>query len=173
MYDGFRHFMFVIPPIFIVAGMAFEFIQEKIAPAWLRAATILILLFPGLIGIAKLHPYEYAYYNSFVGGTDKVFRQYETEYWLTCYKQAVEELNQSETNPANLYVHREAYIAEYYANSNITTLELKGAMKDVMSGDYVLVSSRSNEDQKIFKDAPVVINVTRGGATFCVIKQIP
>ncbi len=173
MYDGGRHFMFIIPPIFILAGFAFEFMTGKIAAHWLRASLIFIILLPALIGLAQFHPYEYAYYNSFVGGTDKVFRQYETEYWLTCYKQAVEELNQSETNPANLYVHRETYIAEYYANSNITTLELKGAMKDVQPGDYVLISTRSNEDQKIFEDAPVIVKVTRGNATFCVIKQIP
>jgi hypothetical protein len=173
MYDGGRHFMFIIPPIFIITSFAFEFLIDKIAPCWLHASLIFIILLPGIIGIAQLHPYEYAYYNSFVGGTNKVFREYETEYWLTCYKQAVEDLNQKETNPANLYVHREAYIAAYYANSNIKTLELKGALKDVKSGDYILVSSRSNEDQKIFKDAPIVIKVTRGDATFCVIKQTP
>ena len=173
MYDGFRHFMFIVPPVFIVAGLAFEFIQERISLIWLRAVSVIVLLLPGLLGIGKLHPYEYAYYNSFVGGTDRVFRQYETEYWLTCYKDAVDELNAQQTEPANLYVHREAYIAEYYANGNIQALELKGAAKDVQPGDYVLVSSRSNEDQRIFKDAPVVVKVTRGKATFCVIKQIP
>jgi len=173
MYDGFRHFMFIIPPIFIIAGFAFEFIMDKIALYWLRAIIIFIILLPGFLGIAQLHPYEYAYYNSFVGGTSKVLRQYETEYWLTCYKQAVEDLNQQEKDSANLYVHREAYIAAYYTNSNINVLELKGALKDVQSGDYVLVSSRSNEDQKIFKDAPVIIQVTRGNSVFCVIKQIP
>ncbi|MFT3895701.1 MAG: hypothetical protein QM730_29115 [Anaerolineales bacterium] len=173
MYDGGRHFMFILPPIFIVSGFAFELLLSKISPYWLRAVILVLVLLPGMLGIAKLHPYEYAYYNSFVGGTDKVFRTYETEYWLTCYKQAVEELNQQETTPANLYVHREAYIAAYYAASNIKTLELKGALKDVRSGDYVLVSSRSNEDQKIFKDAPEIIKVARGDATFCVIKQIP
>ena len=173
MYDGFRHFMFIVPPVFIVAGLAFEFIQGRVTPAWLRAVVVLVLLLPGVFGIVKLHPFEYAYYNSFVGGTDRVSRQYETEYWLTCYKDAVEELNAQQTEPAKLYVHREAYVAEYYADGNIQALELKGAAKDVQPGDYVLVSSRSNEDQRIFKDAPVVIRVARGKATFCVIKQIP
>ena len=173
MYDGFRHFMFIVPPIFIVTSFAFEFLLDKASISWLRASTILLILFPGILGIAQLHPYEYAYYNSFVGGTNTVFRKYETEYWLTCYKQAVEELNQQETEPADLYVHREAYIAAYYADSNIKTLELKGALKDVRSGDYILVSSRSNEDRKIFKEAPEIIQVTRGDAVFCVIKQIP
>lgn len=177
MYDGFRHFMFILPPIFIVTGFAFEWLLGKIAVRWLRATLLLLILMPGMIGIAGLHPYEYAYYNSFVGGTNNAFRKYETEYWLTCYKEAVEKLNEHyyprNISPVNLYVHREAYIAAYYAASNITTLELRGAMNEVQSGDYVLVSSRSNEDQRIFKDAPAIIQVTRGEATFCVIKRIP
>jgi hypothetical protein len=173
MYDGFRHFMFIIPPIFIVTGFAFEWLLGKIATYWLRATLLLLILLPGMIGIATLHPYEYAYYNSFVGGTNTVFREYETEYWLTCYKEAIAKLDQQESNPANLYVHREAYIADYYAGRNFDVLELRGAMNEVQSGDYVLVSSRSNEDQKIFKDAPTIIQVTRGEATFCVIKRIP
>ena len=173
MYDGFRHFMFIIPPVFIVAGLAFEFVFERITPEWLRAGAAFLILLPGMAGIVQLHPYEYAYYNSFVGGTDGVFRKYETEYWLTCYKEAVEELNVQHSEPAKLYVHREAYIAEYYAGDNFRTLELKGAAKDVQPGDFVLVSSRSNEDQRIFKDAPVVIRVTRDNATFCTVKQIP
>ena len=30
---------------------------------------------------------------AFVGGTGGVFRHYETDYWLTCYKEAVERFN--------------------------------------------------------------------------------
>ncbi|NWG06392.1 MAG: hypothetical protein HXY35_06855 [Chloroflexi bacterium] len=173
MYDGLRHFMFIIPPIFIATGFVFEFLFAKFSSIWLRAGIVAILLLPGLIGIAYLHPYEYAYYNSLVGGTGKVFREYETEYWLTCYKEAVGKINQEYTELLNLYVNREAYIAAYYANDNINALELKGALKDVRTGDFILVNSRTNEDRKIFKDAPEIIRVTRGNATFCVIKQIP
>jgi hypothetical protein len=46
-------------------------------------------------------------------------------------------------------------------------------MKDIHSGDYILVNSRTNEDRKTFHDAPVVFEVGRDGAVFCVVKQIP
>ncbi|MCI0609385.1 MAG: hypothetical protein L0Z71_10030, partial [Anaerolineae bacterium] len=115
MYDGLRHFLFILPPIFIFIGFAFEFIFEFIAPVWLRAGLIFVLVLPGLIGIFKLHPYEYTYYNSFIGGTSNAFRNYETDYWLTCYKESVEQLEENLKEPFNLYVHREAYIAAYYA----------------------------------------------------------
>lgn len=175
MYDGLRHFLFILPPVFIFTGFAFEFIidQIQIAPVWLRAGLAIILLLPGIIGIAQLHPYEYTYYNSFRGGTSQAFRQYETDYWLTCYKEAVENLNQTSDQPINLYVHREAYIAAYYAGENIAVRDLRGALAEVKPGDYVLVNTRTNEDRHVFKDVPPFLQLGRGDAIFCIIKQMP
>lgn len=173
MYDGIRHFLFVLPPIFIFTGFTFEFLFDHIKYKWLYAGLVLILLLPGILGIFQLHPYEYSYYNSFVGGTNGVFRQYETDYWLTCYKDSVERLEQIADAPVNLYVHREAYIAEYYVNAGVTVHELRGAVNEVQSGDYVLVNTRTNEDRRIFKDAPVLFSIGRGDGAFCIMKQIP
>jgi hypothetical protein len=172
MYDGLRHFLFILPPIFIFIGFAFEFFGRFI-PSWLYAGLALLILMPGIIGIVKLHPYEYTYYNSLVGGTSGAFRQYETDYWLTCYKEAVERLEQSLDSPITLYVHREAYIADYYAGEDMAVHELRGALDRVRPGDYVLVNTRTNEDRRVFKDAPSFLPIGRGGALFCEIKQIP
>ena len=191
MYDGFRHFLFILPPVFIFIGFAFEFIFERINllvdaistprisnntnnPAvWLHAGLIIILISPGLVGVLRLHPYEYAYYNSFIGGTNGAFRNYETDYWLTCYKDAVEQLNDRITAPVNLFVKREAYIAATYAEDNVNVHDLRGAEDQARSGDYVLVNTRTNEDRSTFKDAPIIIEVKRGNATFCIVRQIP
>jgi len=179
MYDGLRHFLFILPPIFIFTGFAFEFLMEHlqriqlIPPVWLYAGLIFVLLLPGLSGLIQLHPYEYTYYNSFIGGTDQAFREYETDYWLTCYKEAVEQLDQTRAEPVNLYVHREAYIAGYYADENISVHDLRGSLDDVQPGDYVLVNTRTNEDLRIFRDALPILQIGRNNAVFCVIKRIP
>jgi hypothetical protein len=173
MYDGLRHFLFILPPVFIFIGFAFEFLINHTSISWLRAVLIFILLLPGISGIIQLHPYEYTYYNSFVAGTSGVFRQYEADYWLTCYKEAMQQLDQTVDQPANLYVHREAYIAAYYADKNITVHELRGALDKVKSGDFILVNTRTNEDRRVFKDAPNVLKIGRDNAIFCIVKQIP
>jgi hypothetical protein len=191
MYDGFRHFLFILPPVFVSAGFVFQIIinivlkpsynKEKensrhslireILVKALPPLLILALLTPNLLSIANLHPFEYTYYNSFVGGTGGAFRTYETDYWLTCYKQAVEQVNA--LGPANLFVHREAYIAATYAADSLTVRDERGNLTTIQSGDYILVNSRTNEDRKTFHDAPAVIQIGRGGATFCVVKQVP
>jgi hypothetical protein len=173
MYDGLRHFLFILPPVFIFTGFTFEFLFQHIAILWLRAGIIFILLLPGLAGIFKLHPYEYTYYNSFIGGTSHAFRNYETDYWLTCYKEAVEKLDKRLDEPINLYVHREAYIAEYYADTETNIHELRGAINEVKSDDYVLVNTRTNEDRRVFKDAETILQIGRGDAVFCLTKRIP
>ncbi len=104
-----------------------------------------------------------------------MFRNYETDFWLTCYKDAVEQLNETTSQPINLFVKREAYIAADYANKNINVQELRGAANEVSSGDYILVNTRTNEDEDhtSFKNAPTVIEIKRGDATFCIIRKIP
>ena len=172
MYDGYRHFLFMLPPLFIFAGFAFEKIFELIKPRWAVGLLTFLLLAPGIYGALQLHPYEYAYYNSFTGGTSGAFRTYETEYWLTCYKEAVEQFNEHRTL-SELFVKREPYIAAYYAGENITIRDYRTEFGKIQSGDFVLVNTRTNEDIKTFKDAPVVLQIRRGNAVFCEIKQVP
>jgi 4-amino-4-deoxy-L-arabinose transferase-like glycosyltransferase len=170
MYDGYRHFLFILPPLFIFAGFAFEKLFEFVKSRWVVAALTLLLFTPGIYGFIQLHPYEYAYYNSLAGGTGGAFRTYETDYWLTCYKEAVEQFKERD---AQLFIKREPYIAEYYANDNITIRDYRTEFGNIQSSDFVLVNTRANEDLKTFKDAPVVLQIRRGDAIFCEIKQIP
>lgn len=168
MYDGFRHFLFILPPVFIFTGFAFEKLFMATKKQWVVIA--IILFAPAIWGSIKLHPYEYAYYNLFTGGTSGAFRVYETEYWLTCYKEAVQGFHEQD---AQLFIKREPYIAQYYANKNITIRDYRVEFNKIQPGDFVLVSSRTNEDLKTFKDAPIALSIQRGDAVFCAIKQIP
>jgi hypothetical protein len=174
MYDGMRHFLFILPPVFITCGLALDAAAVLLPRAWLAGLLLAAVLIPGPAAGVQLHPYEYAYYNAFVGGTAAAFRQYETEYWLTCYKEAVEDLARLAPPPGTrLYVHREAYIAARYAGEGLIVLEEDNHASEIRPGDYVLVNTRSNEDQRTLRGAPVVLSVGRAGAIYCVVKQAP
>lgn len=173
MYDGYRHFLFTLPPVFVFAGFAFEAIFPFLINKWQKIGVVLLVLAFGFIPMFKLHPYQYAYYNNFAGGVGGAFREYETEYWLTCYRESVLGLNQIAEPGTQLFVRREPYIAAYYADANITVRDFRSEQKDMKSGDYYLVNTRSNEDLKFLRDQPAAIEVTRLGAIFCAIKQVP
>ncbi len=171
-FDGMRHFLFILPPVFIFAGFSFDWLFEKIQKTWINGALVIALLAPGIYGIIQLHPYEYAYYNSLIGGTGGAFRHYETDYWLTCYKQAIEEFNQLEPQPVTLVVHREPGVVLPYIASNVKILVERTQSRQIKPGDFVLVNTRTNEDIRDFHNAPTILSVGRAGATFCVIKKI-
>jgi len=125
-----------------------------------------VLLLPGIIPGFRLHPYQYTYYNQFVGGTREAVNRFETDYWLTCYKEAVEQLIPFAEEPINLYVKREFYIAAYYAPENIDVQTYR--RKFVTRGDYVLLHSRANPGLQVLKDVnPYFMRVERDGAIFC------
>jgi hypothetical protein len=173
MYDGYRHFLFILPPLFVFAGFAFDYFFDWLEQGWKKFALAFFILAFGVLPIIQLHPYQYAYYNNLTGGVGGAFREYETEYWLTCYRESVLGLNQLAESGTQLFVRREPYIAAYYSDSNITIRDFRTEQKDMKSGDYYLVNTRSNEDLKFLRDEPPVIEVSRLGATFCLIKQVP
>jgi len=173
MYDGYRHFLFMLPPVFIFAGLAFENLFARVQSRWINAVIVLLILMPGVAAAVQLHPFEYAYYNSFAGGTGGAFRTYETDYWLTCYKDAMQQFNAQAAQGTRLFVKREPYIAANYASPGISIHDYRAEFGGIQSGDYILVNTRANEDLKTFKDAPVVVEISRQGAVFCIIKEKP
>lgn len=173
MYDGFRHFLFILPPVFIFSGFAFEIMFGLAKTNWPRLFVTATILAFGIVPAIQLHPYEYAYYNSFIGGTKGAFRQYETEYWLTCYREATLRLSEEAQAGTQLFVMREPYIASYYAGPNVTIRDHRTEAKDIQPGDFILVNSRSNEDRKVLKDVLPFLTISRNGALFCAIKQVP
>ena len=170
VYDGFRHFFFITPPIFLFIGFVFQWFQERLKVYGWVTITVLLLL-PGLIGIVQLHPYEYAFYNQFAGGLKGAFRTYETEYWLTCYREAIQ---WSENNfPGKvLHVQREFSLAQYY-NQDLILKDLGNETeKEILPGDLMLFHSRSDLDiRSIYRKVPVLHTISRNNADFCLIKQ--
>lgn len=170
--DGYRHYLFILPPVFLFAGMGINELIKRVKSRGLQVGLALLILLPAIYANIALHPYQYAYYNSFVGGTQSAFRNYETDYWLTCYKEAMEAFDNEAPQNAKIYVKRESHIAAYYARTDISVLDYRADFKFAQPGDYLLVNSRTNEDVKTLRGAPIILEVGREGAVFCVVKLI-
>jgi len=174
MYDGFRHFLFILPPIFIFSGFVFQWLWDArrsfLRQLNYRTVSVLLLL-PGLLGIWQMHPYEYAYYNRFAGGVGGAYRVYETEYWLTCFKESLEWVKTNE--PATtLHIQREAELAAYYGEGlNLKDLSHEPE-SEIQTGDLMLFHTRANLDlRSIYRKLPVVTSFGRDGAEFCILKR--
>ena len=98
MYDNFRQILFLLPPLILLSGLALDLVFSILNPRALRLVLLTGLAFSGIYPIIKLHPYQYIYYNSLVGGTGGAFRKFELDYWYTAYHEAALWLNNN-TSP--------------------------------------------------------------------------
>ncbi len=99
LYNGIRHFIFVIPPMTVLAGLAFargmEWLgkhQRAWQPAALAVFTISLLL--PLAEMIRLHPYQYTHFNYIAGTVRGADDRYMLDYWGLAFKQASEGLRE-------------------------------------------------------------------------------
>jgi 4-amino-4-deoxy-L-arabinose transferase-like glycosyltransferase len=95
MYDNFRQTLFLLPPVFVLAGLGLDWLFARMKNDYLHVAVIALVVLPGVRSLVALHPYQYIYYNSFQPGIHGVFREYELDYFATAYREAALYLNQA------------------------------------------------------------------------------
>ncbi len=99
LYNGIRHFIFVVPPMAILAGVAFASMSDWLkdrsrkAQAAFAALFVLGLMFP-LGEMIRLHPYQYTHFNHIAGSVRGADDRYMLDYWGLALKQASEGLRQ-------------------------------------------------------------------------------
>ncbi len=166
LYDNFRQVLFILPPVFLLAGIAFERIQNV---KW-QAVVMGLSLIPGLVGIISLHPYEYIYYNSLVGGLKNVQGRFETDYWLTSYREAAEYLNEIASPTDLIWVEGPGYLYSAFAENEENVYSWSREQAPA-SFDYIVVTTRSNADKTSYPDAEIIYTIERDGAVLAVIKK--
>ena len=172
MYDNFRHFLFIIPPIFIFAGIALDYLAKIIKRKWITAIVIIFALIPGIFSSVKLHPYQYTYFNSFVGGVEGAFRRFELDYWDTSFQEAFEYINQTAESEAQIIVWGSVRIAKYYAREDLVIVDQNKATKSISEYDYAILHTRSNTDLKNATSAPIVFQVVCDNAVLVIVLKL-
>ena len=99
LYNGIRHFVFVIPPMAVLGGVAFAFAMERLRAGhrtWQRVlvATFCFGLALSLAEMIRLHPYQYTYFNHIAGTVRGADNRFMLDYWGLALKQASDELRE-------------------------------------------------------------------------------
>jgi hypothetical protein len=97
MYNGIRHFVFVLPPLAALGGLAGAWLFDASSRryrygAMTAAAVFLIGIALPVIEMVRLHPYQYTYFNSLAGGVAGARDRYMLDYWALSFKQASQAL---------------------------------------------------------------------------------
>jgi hypothetical protein len=99
LYNGIRHFIFVIPPMAVLAGVAFakgmDWLKQS-RRAWQPVALAVFafgLLLP-LGEMIRLHPYQYTHFNHIAGTVRSADNFFMLDYWGLALKQASDGLRE-------------------------------------------------------------------------------
>ena len=170
LYNGFRLLLFVVPPLFIGFGFGLKLVFEAVRAPLAQWLLFGLILAPGLLGIARLHPYEYAYFNAYAGGVEGADGIYDHEYWCTSYREAMEFVNRVAPPGATVFSGRSLFSAVPFARADLI---LTAQASDYEQATYVLYCSRFREDL-VWVSGEKVYEVARGSAVFAqVFQRVP
>ncbi|MGA8698076.1 MAG: glycosyltransferase family 39 protein [Xanthobacteraceae bacterium] len=170
MYNGIRHFVFVLPPFAALAGLACALIAERLRRYGKFAAGAGILaLVAGtaspIIDMTRLHPYEYTDYNHLAGGVPHARQNYMLDYWGLSLTQASRQLSADIADRHERPPHGQWKIAVCGPHPPVavalgpqftTTWNPKGADFAMVVGEFYCAKL----------EAPVIFDIVREGVVY-------
>ncbi len=172
MYDNFRQFLFIVPPLFLLAAVAIDAVIKRLRRIQWRAVFALAILVPGIAAGAWLHPYEYVYYNALVGWTGSIERQYENDYWFTSACEAAHFMDTVASDGTRIGVTAEIIKTLFLrcADKKFDVVVERIAVSQI-NADYSVILTRYDDDIDYWRQMNVVKVIGRGKTLFTVIKK--
>ena len=176
MYNGIRHFVFVVPAFAVLGGLAAAWIARRLrrhGRAALGAGALVLLLgiASPVADMAWLHPYEYTHFNRIAGGAAGARPRFMLDYWGLSLTQASRQLlaliaERGERPSGEKWTvavcgpHPPVTVA--LGPQFITTWNPKGADFAMILGEFYCAKL----------DAPVLFEVVRDGVVFARVYDI-
>jgi hypothetical protein len=173
LYNGIRHFTFLLPPLAVLAAAGFVAAWVRAARRpWLGAAALgagLLALGGQVAGLARLHPYEYVDYNLLAGSLQAVPSRWEKDYWGDSLRAAAGMLEAkvaSEAPPARRY--RVAVCAELLQADAWLSPRFE-VTRDWRAADFFLSTTHMGCHRTM--QGPIIGEVVREGVVLAVVRD--
>ena len=173
-FTGMRHFIFVLPVLAVLAGIGFDALLNLLRARRLLQysfATLLIVAFSHNVGaLASLHPYEYLYYNQFVGGLEGAQRRFVMDYWVNIMPEAVRGLQDYLGLPqdASKHVYAVAVCGEKFSFDHYAGPKLQ-ASGGWLESEFFIAPTHMNCDKVM--EGRTVLTIKRQGVVIGVVKD--
>ena len=185
VYNGMRHFLFVLPPLAVVAGVAaadgFRYLRPRV-PAMVLLPVVVVALLSAVPAMVRLHPYESVYYNMLAGPKATLIERYETDYWFSSYREAAGWINErqaaSDAPLRVLYAAQPPFasIFTHYLNDKTQAdlLLINDFSTNVIPRPYdYYVASVSYGQAMNFGSAPIAHRIVSDGIILATIRAGP
>jgi hypothetical protein len=174
LYNGIRHFTFVVPPLAVLAALGLDGLLSRVRTR--RISMLLVttaLLATGLdnlLLLVRLHPYQYVAYNHLIGGTAGAYERYELDYWSDSARESALLLNHLLRNelgsaPAGLTV---AFCGESAQVNEFMDPRLR-VVRDWPSADFYIAATQTGCDRVM--SGTLIGEVSREGVPLMVVKD--
>jgi hypothetical protein len=179
LYNGVRHFTFILPVLAIVAGIGLSKAFDMLTPyKKLRLGFIafcILLTSNTIYTLYALHPYQYLYYNHFAGENfKKAIHHWEGDYWSSSLIDATKLLKNyidaeqvilpnSHNKVYSVAVCAEAFQGSAYLDKRFDITE------DWVTADFYMSSTNMNCD-KVLK-GKIIGTVERLNAPLAIVKD--
>ena len=174
LYDNTRQLLFSLPGAFLVVAAGLDLLFSRLKTWPVQTLITIMILLPGLAGIVKYHPYEYTYYNLSTTATRQIFRNFETDYWATSFKQAALFINDQAPEEALVIVWGPAQLIQRYARQDIQVKSFDDLDDHSYAENpyYLVLTTRYDMDLKFFPEVDPVHSVQHNDSILAVVKYI-
>lgn len=154
-FDGFRHYLFLIPLLATIGGISFGTFLRSPTSRWIKIAVCLPIVFSmGLTAwdMYRLHPYQTVYFNRLAGnGLAEGAKRYETDYWGNSYREGIlwviEHYHPDLQRKIRVMNASEPFQTAYYLEK---TPELRARFETVKSDPDIFLATTRWERHKTF-----------------------
>ena len=174
LYDNARQLLFLWPPLFMIAGMGMDQLMTVVKFPILKVVLLIVVVMPGIVACIQLHPYEYIYYNSLIGGVPGAYRQFELDYWATSFQECFQYIDKTVEPGTRIVAVGAREVTKNLVRSDLSldvTNRLSIPQKQTY---YILATTRANLDLSFAncKNTKMVFAVQRDGALLSYIREI-
>jgi len=175
-FSGLRHFIFVIPPMAVLAGIGCDGLLTRLAMwrppvAAVAGTAVVAMLLWNAITLVRLHPHEYLFYNSLVGGLEGATGRYDTDYWVNMMPEAVRALDSYLTG-TDTTGEQAPYMVTVCADrlqfEKVATPRMRWT-DDWSQADFFISPTHMNCDRML--EGSVIVSIRRLNALIGVVKD--
>ena len=176
IYNGIRHYMFLLPPIAVLAAVGIDRLllrtREAALARWGGRGAVAGLIGWSAISIGMLHPHEYVFYNVMVGGLPGADDRYVMDYWANTTREMTLALNDYLANENSQTGRRRAYSVALCAESVSAEAYMSPQLyvtKYWPRADFFIAPTHMECDELL--DGEIIYEVKREGVVLGVVKD--
>ena len=176
-YNGIRHFLFVVPPMTVLAALGIDHLWQSLERTNERlsrgfAGVLALVLVAQIWVMAQLHPDEYVYYNMLTGGVKGAEGAYELDYWGNSLLEATKDLAEyiaMENGDKPITRSYKVAVCGHRMSAAYFFPEYMEFTKNIDEADFIVAFTQAN-CQRYFEGRQIIA-VERFGVALSVVKD--